>query len=209
MTDKPVLYGFDGSAFVRSVKMLLAEKEADYSQVPVDLLQGEHREAEHLARSPFGKVPVLDHDGMRIYETDAIQRYLDRVLHGPSFTPADAKDEARMSMAIGLIDSFGYAAMVLGVTAFHLFPDFVGGVSEQQRDDAMAQSKLVLGELMKLKGGDPFVAGASVSLGDFHVAPAIAYVAMTPDAEELFSVPGFSDWWGEMEKRPSFPMAHP
>lgn len=207
--SKPVLYGFDGSAFVRSVKMLLAEKGTEYEQVPVDLLKGEHREPEHLARSPFGKVPVLDHDGMRLYETDAIQRYLDKVLPGPSFIPADAKDEARMSMAIGLIDSFGYAAMVGGVTAYHLFPDFVGGVSEEARQNAMGQSKLALSELMKIKGSDPYIAGANVSLGDFHVAPSVAYVAMTPDADQVFAVEGFEAWWEQMKTRPSFPMAHP
>ncbi|MBV8578447.1 MAG: glutathione S-transferase N-terminal domain-containing protein, partial [Acetobacteraceae bacterium] len=61
-----VLYGFDGSTYVRTVRMLLAEKGAQYEQVPVHVLQGEPRLPEHLARHPFGKVPVVDHDGFRI-----------------------------------------------------------------------------------------------------------------------------------------------
>jgi len=88
-----VLYGFDGSTYVRTVRMLLAEKGAHYEQVPVNVLKGEPRQPEHIARHPFGKVPVLDHDGFRIIEAGAIVPYLDEVLPGPSFTPDSSKDE--------------------------------------------------------------------------------------------------------------------
>ena len=65
--SKMTLWGFDGSTYVRTVKMLLAEKGyTDFEQVQVNVLAGEPRSAEHLARHPFGKVPVLDHDGMRM-----------------------------------------------------------------------------------------------------------------------------------------------
>ena len=80
--SKPVLYGFDGSTYVRTVRMLCAEKGVEYEQVPVNVLEGEPRQPEHLARHPFGKVPVLDHDGMRIIETGAITRYIAAVLPG-------------------------------------------------------------------------------------------------------------------------------
>ncbi len=78
------LWGFNGSTYVRTVKMLLAEKGVtDIKQVPLNVLAGEPKSAEHLERHPFGKVPVLDHDGMRILETAAITRYLNDVLPGP------------------------------------------------------------------------------------------------------------------------------
>jgi glutathione S-transferase len=102
-----VLYGFDGSTHVRTVRMLLAEKGAQYEQVPVHVLKGEPRQPEHLARHPFGKVPVLDHDGLRIIETSAIAPYLDEVLPGVSFTPDNPKDRARMRMAMSIVESYG------------------------------------------------------------------------------------------------------
>ena len=70
--SKPILYGFDGSTYVRTVRMILKDKAVDYDQVPVNVLAGEPRSPEHLERHPFGKVPVLDHDGLRILETSAI-----------------------------------------------------------------------------------------------------------------------------------------
>jgi glutathione S-transferase len=68
--SKMTLWGFNGSSYVRTIKMLLAEKGAeDVEQMPLNVLAGEPRMPEHLARHPFGKVPVLDHDGMRLLET--------------------------------------------------------------------------------------------------------------------------------------------
>ena len=205
---KPVLYGFDGSTYVRTVRMLLAEKGADYDQVPVDVLKGEPRESEHLARHPFGKVPVVDHDGLRIIETSAIAPYLDEVLPGPSFTPATPKDRARMRMAIGIIDSYGYNAMV-GVAGYHLFPDFIGGANETARASSLEKTKLMLSELMKLRGGDPFIAGAGRSLAEFHVAPLCFYVALTPDAGEAFAVEGFAPWWDAVQVLESYKTTAP
>ena len=77
------LWGFDGSAYVRTVKMVFAEKGfTEFNQVPLNVLVGDQRTLEHLERHPFGKVPVLDHGGMRILETSAITRYLNDVLPG-------------------------------------------------------------------------------------------------------------------------------
>ena len=72
-----VLYGFDGSTYVRTVRMLLAEKGAHYEQVPVNVLKGEPRQPEHVARHPFSKVAVLDQDRFRIIQTGVIASYLD------------------------------------------------------------------------------------------------------------------------------------
>lgn len=201
---KPILYGFNGSTFVRSVRMLLAEKGVAYDQVPVDVLDGETHEPEHLARNPFGKVPVFDHDGLRLYETEAIMRYVDKAFDGGSFIPDDAKSGARMTMAMSIIDSYGYAPMVAGVAAYHLFPDFVGGKDEDARAEGIKNAKLVLTEILKIKGHDTFIAGPEPTLADFYVAPPCAYIAQTPDAEKVFDIPDFDDWWGNISARESF-----
>ena len=75
------------------------------------MLKGDPKTPEHRERHPFGKVPVLDHDGTRILETTAIARYLNDVLPGKSLIPSTPKDRARMDMVIGLIDSYGYGAL--------------------------------------------------------------------------------------------------
>lgn len=207
--SKPTLYGFDGSTYVRSVRMLLAEKGADYEQVPINVLEGEPKEAEHLARHPFGKVPVLDHDGHRILETISIQRYVNDVFDGMNFVPDNPADRARMDTTIAMIDAYGYGALLGGVAAYHLFPDFVGGKDEDARRDGIRQGMLLLEHVMRLRGGDHFIAGAERTLADFHLAPIIAYVAMTDDADQVFSVAGFASWWQHVQSLESFTSTAP
>ena len=207
--QKPVLYGFDGSTYVHTVRMLLAEKDAAYDQVPVDVLAGEPRQPEHLTRHPFGKVPVLDHDGMRLLETSAITRYLDAVLPGPSYIPSNARDRARMDMTIGLIDSYGYGCLIGAVSAYHLFPDLVGGVSDEAREDGIACSKVVLGEIMKIRDASTFIAGDGPSLADFFLAPICFYVTLTTDADAVFDVPNIKDWWQRVQALPSYKSTEP
>lgn len=209
MPSPITLYGFNGSTYVRTVKMLLAEKGAtDIEQVPLNVLAGEPKSAEHLKRHPFGKVPVLEHDGMRILETSAIARYLNDVLPGPSLIPATPKDRARMDMVIGLIDSYGYGALVGGVAAYHLFPDFVGGKNDDARQSGLEAGRKVLELAMQTRASSAFIAG-DLSLADLYLAPIVAYLSMTPDKGALFGVPGFQDWWSRIQALPSFAATPP
>jgi glutathione S-transferase-like protein len=51
------LWGFGGSTYVRTIKMLFAEKGVtQFKQVPLNVLEGEPKKPEHLERHPFGKV---------------------------------------------------------------------------------------------------------------------------------------------------------
>ncbi|WP_237476728.1 glutathione S-transferase family protein [Lichenibacterium dinghuense] len=199
------LWGFDNSTYVRTVKMLLAEKGVtDFEQVPVNVLKGEPRQPEHLARHPFGKVPVVDVDGFRIIETPAIAAYLDALLPGKRLIPTDLKSLARSAMTVSILDSYGYKALIGGVVAYHLFPDFVGGKNEAMHHEGIAEGKTVLGEIMKLRGGDRFIAGAEQSLADLYLAPIFAYVVLTPHKQEFLALPGVADWWGAVTALDSF-----
>ena len=199
------LWGFNNSTYVRTVKMVLAEKGVtDFEQVPVNVLKGEPKLPEHLERHPFGKVPVVDVDGFRVIETPAIAAYLDALLPGRRLIPTEPKALARCAMTVSMIDSYGYGAMLGGVVAYHLFPDFVGGKNEQAHHKGLADSRLVLGEIMKLRGSDRFIAGGEHSLADLYLAPIFAYVAMTPHKDEFLALPGMGAWWDAVTGLASF-----
>ena len=209
MMSKMTLWGFDGSTYVRTVKMLLAEKKfTDFEQVPLNVLSGEPRKPEHLARHPFGKVPVVDHDGIRILETSAIVRYLNDVLPGTSLVPATPKDRARMDMVVGLHDSYGYGALIGGIAAYHLFPDFVGGKNDAMRKTGIENARKVIHLAMKTKGESTFIAG-DLSLADLFLAPVVFYVSLTPDFAGLLDIRGFPDWWKDVQRLKSFQDTQP
>jgi len=97
-----VVHAIPGSPFARSVMAALEEKGASWRLSPV--APGTMRSAEHLSRHPFGRVPVLEHDGFSLYETQAILRYLDRVLPTPALSPPDNKRLARMDQVMNIND---------------------------------------------------------------------------------------------------------
>jgi glutathione S-transferase len=208
MSDKITVYGFDASTYVRTVRMVLAEKGASYDLVPVDLETGENTKPEHLARQPFGKIPVVEHGAKRLYETSAISRYLNDALAGTSLIPDGLMDRARMDMGLAIHDSYGYGALI-GLAAQHLFPEFVGGKNEEMRLDCLEKSRLVLTELMKLRGDSPWIAGANLSLADLFLAPVCFYVSLTEDADTAFDVPGFAGWWARVQGLASFKATEP
>src|SRR5438105_15080541 len=110
------VHSIPGSPFGRAVLAALVEKGAPYRLAPVapDALKS----PEHLARHPFGRVPVLEHDGFLLYETQAIMRYLDRVLPQPALTPSDPKRAARMDQVMNVNDWYLFHN-VANVIVFH------------------------------------------------------------------------------------------
>lgn len=203
------LWGFDGSTYVRTVKMLLAEKGvSNFKQVPLNVLAGEPKAPEHLARHPFGKVPVLEHNGLRILETSAIVRYLNDVLPGTSLVPPSAQDRARMDMIIGIIDLYGYAALLGGVAAYHLFPAFVGGKNDTTRRAGVENGRKVIQLAMETRRTSRFIAG-ELSLADLYLAPIVFYVSLTPDKDTVFDIKGFADWWSKVQALPSYRNTQP
>lgn len=203
------LWGFDGSTYVRTVKMLLAEKDATgFKQVQVNVLEGEPKRPEHLQRHPFGKVPVLDYDGLRVIETSAITRYLNDVLPGRSLVPDTPKDRARMDMVVGLTDSYGYGALIGGVAAYHLFPEFVGGKDDAAREKGIETGRKFMEYAMWIRGSSPFIAG-ELSLADLYLAPIVSYVALTPDKDAALGVAGFAEWWTSVQALQSFRETQP
>lgn len=203
------LWGFDGSTYVRTVKMVLAEKGVtDFEQVQLDVLKGEPKTPEHLERHPFGKVPVLDHAGLRILETSAITRYLNDVLPGKSLVPATPQDRARMDTVIGLVDSYGYGSLLGGVVAFHLFPDFVGGKNDAMRQAGLDNGRRVIEFAMQTRGDSPFIAG-ELSLADLYLAPIVFYVSLTPDMPAISQASGFDDWWTRVQALQSYQDTQP
>ena len=88
-------YG-SGSPFSWRVQLVLEEKGLPYEPVLLSFSKGEHKSAEHLARSPHGKVPALEDDGATLYESTAIVEYLEERYPIPPLLPKDPLARARI-----------------------------------------------------------------------------------------------------------------
>ncbi len=59
-----VIHTIPGSPYARAVLATLEEKGAPWRLAP--LAPGDHKRGAHLDRQPFGKMPVLEHDGFTL-----------------------------------------------------------------------------------------------------------------------------------------------
>ena len=71
--------------------------------------------------------------------------------------------------------------------------------------DAMPKGRVVMDELARLLGDQPFMAGSNVTLADIHLAPQLAMMADTPKWGPLTATHrNLIAWVQRMEARPSF-----
>jgi glutathione S-transferase len=90
------LYWHPFSIFPRRVRIALREKTLACEEVVVDLPGGALKTPEFQRLNPFGQVPVLDDDGLVLYESIAILEYLEERHPRPSLMPTgDAIARAR------------------------------------------------------------------------------------------------------------------
>lgn len=96
-----IIYDVPGFPNPARVRMALAEKNATDKVTfkDVDVMGGEHRSAEFMAKNPAAAVPVLElDDGTCIAECTAITEFIDHEFEGISLTGKGAKQRAQISM---------------------------------------------------------------------------------------------------------------
>jgi len=198
------VHSIPGSPFGRGVLAALQEKGIPYRFSMVT--PGALRSPEHLACHPFGRVPVLEHDGFMLYETQAILRYIDRVLPQPALTPSDPKRAARMDQVLNVNDWYLFHD-VGNVIIFHrvIGPRVMGRAPDEAAiAAAMPKALTVFKELAHLLGDMPFFAGDTVSLADLMVAPAVEFFTLTPEWSDLGAPhANLAAWLERMQERPS------
>ena len=200
------LYGPHWSAYTRTVRMTLEEKAAEYRLVEVDFLSGKMPK-DHLTRHPFGKVPVLEHNGFQIYETTAICRYLDVVFEPGSLQPSSPRQLGRMAQIIAVLDSYLSKSIRIDFFSEATLKPLVGLESDEARVetayDAIRHGISALEACCD--SAEPYLVGSRVSLADMHAAPLFGFLAETPAGMELIEASGvLHEWWEAIRVRASY-----
>jgi glutathione S-transferase len=201
--DEVILHGILGSPFVRAVQVMLDEKQAPYRIDPV--APGTLKSAEHLARHPFGRVPAIDHGDFRLYETQAILRYLDAVFPDPPMQPADPRAIGRMNQIIGINDWYLFQK-VAAVIVFNriIGPRLMGTTPDEAAiEAAMPMAQTCVAELDRLHADQAFLAGNSLTLADVMVAPHLDFLHATAEGKGLLAGTRLAAWLERMNQRVS------
>jgi glutathione S-transferase len=209
--SRPIVHGIAGSPFVNSVRLTLDEKGVDYVFAEMPFGTGAHKAPEHLARHPFGRIPVLEHDGFLLYETQAIMRYVDRAFAGPALQPSDVRALARMDQLLNINDWYVFPSLGFGIAFQRLIVPQMGGTPDEDTiAAALPQARVCLSEIERLMGDGVYLAGDALSLADLIMAPPFGYFVMTPESRELLKPHArLNAWWARMSARDSLQRARP
>lgn len=174
------LYAFPVAPNPTRVRLYLAEKRAggariDLEEVSVNLREGQQRTPEHLARNPFGKLPVLElADGTHLTESLAIIEYLEDLHPDPPMIGADPLTRARVRELerIAEIGVMHPVARILHATRSPL--------GLPPNPEVAAFFRAVLPEALavldqRLSDGRAFVAGARPTIADCTLAAAFQF----------------------------------
>ena len=199
----PILYGFQASTYVNIVRLVLSHKDISFQFSDLESLMGTPA---HLALHPFNRVPILEHDGFRVYETIAIVTYIDDAFDGPRLQPAAARDRARMMQWLGAVGSYYYYWFV-----YHLghernvFPAL--GIEPDEKVVAVARPNAANAlDVLERELGDrqTFLIGEQLTLADFAMLPMVTSLSLHKDGQDLLAPrPRILQWRQRMEDLPS------
>jgi glutathione S-transferase len=198
------LFGHPHSSCTRKVLFVAAEKGAPIELVTVDLFAGAHKQPEHLARHPFGVIPVLEHGDFRLFESRAILRYLDGVLPGASFSPSDLRARARVDQWLSVDQSY-VAPHTRTLALQRIVHPHLG----LPRDDAAIENaERELGKALAVYdaalNGEEFLVAGAVSLADLSLAPYVASLPMLEASHLIARLPRLAAWWERIAARPAW-----
>lgn len=200
MSDVTLL-GLRPSTYVRTAQLVCANKGISYTLAPVNF-----RSDDYLNDHPFRKMPVLKHGDVNLYETLAIAIYLDEAFNGPALQPSQVVEKARMMQWISLTNDYIYKSMVGGCVSER----FVKPMRGLEPDEVLiaATVPVIERQLAILNAGlesNAYLAGDTVTLADFFLAPIIVYFAATPEgATSLPRVAAVQEWVERMNATPQF-----
>ena len=195
------IIGFPQSTYVRVARMACEEKGVPYTLTPAA-----PHSAEASAIHPFGKIPVMRHDGFELCESKAIATYLDLAFTGPKLIPTDPKRAALTEQWVSLVNTKMDGTLVRSYLLNYIFPKGSDGKPDRAAIDAVVpqvEKEIALLDRTVAKGG--FLAGDSFTLADINVMPILAYLKGFPESgAALAAAKSLSAYFDRLSVRPSF-----
>lgn len=111
------LYDYWRSSAAYRLRITLNLLGLDYDQIPVDLVKGEHKSAENIARNPQGLVPTLEIDHHSFTQSLAIIEYLNETRQA-KLLPGSALGRARVRRIAHTIAMEMHPVCNLGVAKY-------------------------------------------------------------------------------------------
>jgi glutathione S-transferase len=171
-----------------------------YTWLPIDIMKGETRTPEFLARFPFGRIPaVAFDDGRSLAESNAIVRYLAR---GTVLLPDDAFTQAKIDELM-FWEQYSHEPYI-ATTRYHIV--YLMRSLDQRESWRVQRGEAALDAMDgRLLAGRSWLVGDAMTIADIVL---LAYTRLAPEGGfDLSSRPNVRAWIGRCEALLGLPSA--
>ncbi len=200
-----LLYDYRAAPNPRRVRMFLAEKGVTIPTVQINLIKGQHRLADYMAKDPFVLVPLLELDnGKLLGESVSICRYIEELHPTPPLFGRDTEERAFIDMWSRRAE-FELLPSIAGVFRHGteigkaLEPDQIAAWAKASKARALRAMHIFDNVL----AGRRYVAGPDFSIADITLLCSIDFGANTGAVQMPDDLQNLKRWHGEVSARAS------
>ena len=193
------LYDFMGSGNGYKVRLLLAQLGLPYKLVERDILKGETRTPEFLAKNPNGRIPTLQlEDGTHLAESDAILWYL---AEGTRFAPADRLQRAQ-TLQWMFFEQYSHEPNIAVVRFWRHFISKLSPLQELDLPGRGEKGYAALGVMEQHLARHQYFVGGRYGLADIAL---YAYTHVAPEGNfDLDHYTHVSSWLARVASQPGY-----
>ena len=198
---KPEIIGSVRSTYTWAVCMVCEEKGIEYVLTETPL-----RAPELLAIHPFGKMPVLRHGDVELFESKAIATYLDRSFPAPWLFPTDPRLAGLTEQWVSLVNTVIDRTLIRTYLFAYIAPKMSDGKPDREAIEAvMPAVREQLAILDKAVAATGYLAGDQFTFADVNLLPILYRLRQFPEgAQALAAAPHLAAYYDRHAARPSF-----
>ena len=193
------IFSYEACPFAQRTRMVLIEKGIAFDLTEIDPYD---RPAWFGDVSPYGKVPVLRHEGHVVYESAIINQYLDEVFPEPRMMPADPYGRAQARIWMDYCET-RYLPTAHRLMAERAQP----GKLKENREKLAEVMRFIEHEGLRKLSSGPYWMGTTPTLVDFQFLPFFERFAVYEElagAEWPEDCSRLRHWYETAGQRPSF-----
>lgn len=201
------IWGRINSTNVRKVLWCAEELGITYERVDAGGAFGLNKEPAYLAMNPNGLVPCLEDDGLVLWESNAIVRYMARTHGKAPFVPALGTAEGEKAFASA--DKWLDWAGVLSGPYRDLVHNLVRRKAEDRVEAEIERGRTACAEFLKIPDAAlakaPYLSGENLGIGDLALG-CMVYVWFNIPLERP-ALPHLEAWYQRLTVRPAYQKA--
>ena len=179
----PEIIGSIRSTYTRVACMVCEEKGIQYV-----LTERPLHAPEILAIHPFGKMPVLRHGDVKLFESKAIATYLDRSFPAPYVFPSDPRRAALTEQWVSLVNTVMDRTLIRTYLYAYIAAKTLDGTPDRAAIEAVLPAvREQLGVLDRAVEETGYLVGNQFTFADINLMPILERVRLAPGGAEALS----------------------